>query len=267
MIETTGQWHDVISGGAEKVFILHAVQLLQIGGAKTRMAPELVQINRLPAKATYFTFPDDHSARSVDRTQSPWFQSLNGTWDFHLAARPEDVPEAFIQPDFDAPQEGWAKLPVPSNWTMHSFDRPHYTNIHMPFPHEPPRVPDDNPTGLYRTRFELAAEWAGRRIVLHFGGAESVLYVNGHLVGMSKDTRLPAEFDITPFVQPGANTLAAVVVKRSWSNGPMPASSRIRISGGWAASTATFTSMPPARLTSPMCFAGPNSMTNSGAGD
>ncbi|MDQ3814105.1 MAG: DUF4981 domain-containing protein [Armatimonadota bacterium] len=195
------------------------MQLLHIGGAKTWVAPEIIQINRLPAKATFAPFPDPQSARTLDREQSPWFKSLNGTWDFQLAARPEEVPEDFIQPDFDPAAHGWAKLPVPSNWTMHGFDRPHYTNVQMPFPHEPPCVPEENPTGLYRTRFDLPAEWNGRRIVLHVGGAESVLYVyvNGQPVGLSKDTRLPAEFDITPFVVHGqTNTLAAVVVK--WSD-------------------------------------------------
>ena len=129
------------------------------------------------------------------------------------------MPEEFIQPDFDPAQHDWATLPVPSNWTMHGFDHPHYTNVQMPFPQEPPHVPEENPTGLYRTQFDLPAQWKERRIVLHVGGAESVLYLylNGQPVGLSKDTRLPAEFDITPFVQHDrTNTLAAVVVK--WSD-------------------------------------------------
>ena len=195
------------------------MQLLQIGGARSWVAPELIQINRLPAKATFTSFPDPESARTQCREESPWFQSLNGTWDFTLACRPEDVPEEFIRPEFDPAANGWSKLPVPSNWTMHGFDRPHYTNIQMPFPQEPPTVPAENPTGMYRTQFDLPAAWDGRRIVLHVGGAESVLYVyvNGRPVGLSKDTRLPSEFDITPFALPGrTNTLAAVVVK--WSD-------------------------------------------------
>jgi beta-galactosidase len=181
--------------------------MLQVGGARTWVAPEINQFNRLPARATAYTFPDAASALTQDRQQSPWFKLLNGTWNFQLAPCPEAVPEAFIQPEFDTSHADWTPLPVPSNWTMHGFDKPHYTNITMPFPQEPPRVPDENPTGLYRTQFDVPAKWNGRRIVLHFGGAESVLYVyvNGQPVGMSKDTRLPSEFDITPFVQDGAN--------------------------------------------------------------
>jgi len=193
--------------------------LLEIDGIKTWTAPELIQINRLPAKATFFPFPDAGSALRNAREQSPLFQSLNGEWDFTLAPRPEAVSADFIRPDFDPAANGWTKLPVPSNWTMHGFDKPHYTNVQMPFPEQPPNVPAENPTGLYRTRFDVPAAWKGRRIVLHVGGAESVLsvYVNGRAAGLSKDTRLPSEFDITPFVEPGmANTLAAAVVK--WSD-------------------------------------------------
>ena len=67
---------------------------------------------------------------------------------------------------------------MPGNWTLQdTFDKPHYTNVQMPFPHEPPTVPEKNPTGCFRTTLDLPTSWTGRRIVLHFGGAESVLYV------------------------------------------------------------------------------------------
>ena len=193
--------------------------LLEINGIKSWIAPEFVQLNRLPARATFYSFPEAKDALRLPREKSPWHQSLNGTWDFTLAARPEAVPAAFIEPEFDPAAHGWSKLPVPSNWTMHGFGKPHYTNVQMPFAGDPPNVPAENPTGLYRTQFEVNSAWEGRRIVLHVGGAESVLYVyvNGHAVGISKDTRLPGEFDITPFVKIGkANLLAIAVVK--WSD-------------------------------------------------
>jgi beta-galactosidase len=195
---------------------IQSPDLLFLGGAKSWMAPEIVQINRLPARATFSSFPTSEEALR-HREDSPWFQSLNGTWAFHLAERPEEVDAAVLQPSFAA--DGWKSLPVPSNWTMHGFDHPHYTNVIMPWPDEPPRVPEKNPTGCYRTTFQVPPSWGGRRIVLHVGGAESVLYVyvNGRAVGMSKDTRLPAEFDITQFVNTsGPNTLACIVVK--WSD-------------------------------------------------
>jgi beta-galactosidase len=194
------------------------MELLNIGARASWMAPEIVQINRLPMRATLFPFSNLETALSYNRENTPFYQSLNGDWDFHLAPRPEAVPADFVAPDVVL-DENFAKIPVPSNWTMHGYDKPHYTNVQMPFPHEPPLVPGKNPTGCYRTQFEVPQNWENRRVVLHFGGAESVLYVwvNGVAVGMSKDTRLPSEFDISDFVQIGAqNTLAVVCVK--WSD-------------------------------------------------
>ena len=194
------------------------LDLLKIGGAKTWMAPEIIQTNRLPSRATAYPYPDARAARSNFREKSSWFLSLNGDWDFHLAHKPEEVPTEFIQPNFTpAGHADWMKMPVPGNWTVNgTFDKPHYTNVQMPFPEEPPSVPQKNPTGCYRTELELPAGWQGRRIVLHFGGAESLLYVyvNGQSVGLSKDSRLPSEFDITQFVVFGKkNIVSAVVVK------------------------------------------------------
>jgi beta-galactosidase len=102
---------------------------------------------------------------------------------------------------------------------MQGFDRPQYTNTTMPFEGPPPRVPDDNPTGVYRRRVTLPASWTGRRIVLQVGGAESVLYVHadGRPVGMGKDSRLPQEFDLSAFVEPGRPVELALTVVR-WSD-------------------------------------------------
>lgn len=193
------------------------MQLLQIGEIKTWKSPEISSINRLPARATLFPFPDAETAKGRDHQSSPWFQSLNGDWDFKLLPCPEDATDEWTQPNWKR-DESWNSLPVPSNWTMHGYDKPHYTNVQMPFPHEPPNVPDQNPTGLYRRTFTIPASWQGRRVVLHAGGTESVLYVflNGAPVGMGKDTRLPSEFDLTPHLKEGENTLALVCVK--WSD-------------------------------------------------
>jgi beta-galactosidase len=176
--------------------------------------PETIQLGRLPARATLTPYPDVESAKA--RGASPWTISLNGDWRFTLAPRPEAVPDGFAQPGFN--DGDWATLPVPSNWTMHGFDRPQYTNVQMPFDLAPPHVPDNNPTGLYRSSFTLPDGWDGRRVVLHVGAAESVLYVwlNGAAVGMGKDSRLPQEFDLTPFLAAGSNCLALAVVK--WSD-------------------------------------------------
>ena len=191
------------------------MELLMQGGARTWVHPETVQLGRLPARASLTPYPDAESAKAGGT--SPHVLSLNGDWRFTLVDRPEAIPADFAQPGFDA--GAWASLPVPSNWTMHGYDRPHYTNVQMPFDCAPPNVPDDNPTGLYRTSFMLPEGWDGRRVVLHVGGAESVLYVwlNGEAVGMGKDSRLPQEFDLTPYLAAGGeNLLACAVVK--WSD-------------------------------------------------
>jgi beta-galactosidase len=197
------------------------LELFKIGGAKSWIAPELVQANRLPSRATSYPFPNEKLAQAGVREESPWFVSLNGEWDFQLFEKPEVVPADFVQTAFAPTGEaGWRAIPVPSNWTLQgTFDKPHYTNVQMPFPEEPPRVPEKNPTGCYRTTLDVPSNWSGRRVVLHFGGAESVLYVyvNGHAVGMSKDSRLPSEFDVTPFIEFGrANVVCAAVIK--WSD-------------------------------------------------
>jgi beta-galactosidase len=190
------------------------MQLLTQGSTRTWVHPEAVHLGRLPARASLIPYPDAASAKTGGA--SPYVLSLNGDWRFALVDRPEAIPEDFAATDFD--DAGWASLPVPSNWTLHGYDRPHYTNVQMPFDCAPPNVPDENPTGLYRTSFKLTQDWDGRRVVLHVGGAESVLYVwlNGQPVGMGKDSRLPQEFDLTPYLAAGENQLACAVVK--WSD-------------------------------------------------
>ncbi|MBC8075771.1 MAG: DUF4981 domain-containing protein, partial [Chloroflexales bacterium] len=99
------------------------------------------------------------------------------------------------------------------------FGLPHYTNVQMPFPQMPPNVPDENPTGVYRRSFDVPAEWQGRRVVLHIAGCEGAcyVYVNGQPVGMHKDSRTPAEYDVTSFVRHDApNELVCVVLR--WSD-------------------------------------------------
>ena len=193
------------------------LDLLQIGPLKSWMAPECVAINRLPMRAPLYPFPPDASGPVFDRASSPWFQDLNGQWQFRMAARPEEVSREDVAVETD--RAGWDQVAVPGNWTLQGYGHPHYTNVQMPFADEPPSVPDANPTGVYATRVVVPAAWEGRRVVVHFGGAESVLYlyVNGQPVGMGKDSRLPNEFDLTPFVTCGQeNLLVAVVVK--WSD-------------------------------------------------
>jgi beta-galactosidase len=179
--------------------------------------PELLSLNRVPARATLYPFPTAARARTPDRTRSPWFMLLNGPWRFKIHDRPESVTPADVAVTTN--RRRWDEVAVPGNWTLQGYGHPHYTNVQMPFPDEPPFVPSANPTGIYAREVKVPANWKGRRVVLHFGGAESVLsvYVNGQFAGLGKDTRLPSEFDVTDFVACGkTNLVVAVVVK--WSD-------------------------------------------------
>lgn len=180
--------------------------------------PELTSINRLPARASLVPYPTVTSARRGTPNHSSRYRSLNGIWSFRLF----DRPEAVLGPDrlsAIGAADSWEQIAVPGNWTMQGYDRPHYTNVVMPFTNDPPRVPELNPTGLYHTAFTLPSSWLRRRTVLHFDGVESCFYVhcNGCFVGMSKDSRLAAEFDLTPFLVTGENELDVVVIR--WSDG------------------------------------------------
>ena len=129
----------------------------------------------------------------------------------------------WTNPGFD--DSSWHAINVPGTWTRQGggaryencFDKPHYTNSQMPFQVTPPHTPDDNPTGLYRRTFTLPSEWKGRRVIFHIGSAESVfyIYINGHFAGLGKDSRLPSEYDITPFVKKGKNLVCIKVIRYS----------------------------------------------------
>ncbi|MBI2762774.1 MAG: DUF4981 domain-containing protein [Chloroflexi bacterium] len=134
--------------------------------------------------------------------------SLDGTWRFQLLHRPDEPPG-----------DTWGAAEVPGCWTMQdTWDRPIYTNVQMPFPDRPPQPPDLNPTGIYERSFAVPHGWKGRRIVLSIGAAESVvvLEVNGVEVGLSKDSHLAAEFDVTTHLRPESNDVRLKVVK--WSD-------------------------------------------------
>ena len=174
--------------------------------------PELTGINRLNGRATLLSYAGADDARA-DRGARRVV--LDGRWRFAFVERTDAVPTGFTAADFD--DSGWAELPVPACWTMHGYDRPHYTNWRLPFtPVDSPKVPAENPSGLYRTTFTLPPAWAGMRVVLGFDGVEAGCYsvwINGAPVGLGKDSRLPSEFDISAFARPGANVLAMQCVK------------------------------------------------------
>jgi beta-galactosidase len=186
------------------------------------------RINKEAAHATTMPFPDRASALAKPRLESPWCQLLNGQWKFNYVGRPDARPVDFYKPDFDV--AAWRDIPVPSNWQLHGYGVPLYTNIEYPFAADPPRVMGEppvnftnnpkaqrNPVGSYRRTFEIPAAWLDRQVFLTFQGVDSAmnLWLNGTKVGYSQDSRTPAEFNITKYLKAGPNIVAVEVYQYS----------------------------------------------------
>lgn len=182
----------------------------------------ITSVNRLPTHTPLSSWRSEAEARVG--LPSPSRMLLDGEWRFSFFGAPEQVPERWVNEDLpDA-----TAIRVPGNWQLDAAypavrpvtDVPIYTNIKYPFPCDPPRVPAENPTGCYSREFALPADWlAGGQTRVIFDGVDSAfhLFCNGRWVGYSQDSRLPAEFDLSPFLQAGANRLAALVLR--WSDG------------------------------------------------
>ncbi len=186
------------------------------------------RINKEAPHATSMPFPTKEGAVSKARLESPWCQVLNGNWKFHHTGNPSGRPAGFEAPAFD--DTAWKEIPVPANWQMHGYGAPLYTNHVYPFAKNPPVVMGEPPqsysnfpienrnqVGSYRHKFTLPESWKGRRTAIVFGGVDSAFYLwlNGKKVGYSQDSRTPAEFDITPYLQNGENLLAVEVYQNS----------------------------------------------------
>jgi beta-galactosidase/beta-glucuronidase len=198
--------------------------------------PSVIGRNKERGHATLVVYADQQTALAGDREASPYFQLLNGDWRFDWAPNPASAPGGFYRDDFDTGE--WDTIAVPGNWQLQGLDqdsrygKPIYINWGYAFPqdgiprvnpsiakdHPLPAIPaDDNPTGSYRRTFILPEDWDGRRVFILFEGVDSAfhLWVNGQEAGYSQDSRLPAEFDITPYVHTGENTLAVRVYRYS----------------------------------------------------
>ncbi|HEX2100290.1 MAG TPA: glycoside hydrolase family 2 TIM barrel-domain containing protein, partial [Candidatus Synoicihabitans sp.] len=192
------------------------------------MNPGFVGAGNLPPHASMVVCPDVDTALGIahrtnrERVKSPWYRSLNGDWKYHYAANHSGRVPNFWAADFD--DATWDTIPVPSNVEMHGYGIPIYVNIRYPWPEpwHPPEVPAQDPNNTvnhYRRTFTVPEGWAGRRVLITFDGVNSffTLWVNGHEVGVGKDSRTPVEFDLTPYLKTGDNVLA--VENFRWSDG------------------------------------------------
>ncbi|KAA6300102.1 MAG: Beta-galactosidase, partial [Candidatus Ordinivivax streblomastigis] len=180
--------------------------------------PEIFGINKEPARATALPYSNEQQAIADVYSASPYYQSLDGTWKFNWHKKPVDKPEGFYAAGYDVSK--WDNIQVPGNWELQGFGTPIYTNITYPHPKNPPYIDhNDNPVGCYVRDFMISKDWDGRRVYLHFesGLAAMYVWVNGQKVGYSQVTKSPAEFDITPYIKQGKNTLA--IEGYRWSDG------------------------------------------------
>ena len=180
----------------------------------------IVEENREPMHAAWFPYSNEEDA-IANNHKSDWYKSLNGKWKFYFAENPGKVPEGFEAPDFN--DASWKTIPVPGDWQMNGFGYPIYTNVSYDFSFkpEPPKVPFiNNWTGVYRTTFQVPATFPnGQDVVLHVGGARSALfvYLNGNYVGYSEDSKLAAEFNLTPYLAADGNNVLSFKILR-WSD-------------------------------------------------
>lgn len=176
--------------------------------------PGVTQHHRLAAHPPFSSWRSLQAAKEdLPSQQRQW---LNGCWNFSYFTRPEQVPESWLLQDLDDA----CPLAVPSNWQLAGYDAPIYTNVQYPFLVNPPYVPADNPTGCYSRTFQCDEAWlAAGQIRIQFDGVSSAFYLwcNGHFIGYSQDSRLPAEFELTHALQAGENRLAVLVLR--WSDG------------------------------------------------
>lgn len=180
--------------------------------------PQLTGLNRENPHATMVSFQDEQAALSAVRENSPNYLSLDGIWKFYFSKTPEERPYWFFKDDYDI--RNWDDTDVPSNWQMKGYDPPIYSNITYPFKADPPRIPhESNPVGSYKRSFRIPSDWKDKEIFLHFGAVSSFFYVwvNEKFAGFSKDSKTPAEFDITSYLRKGKNTLSVEVYR--WNDG------------------------------------------------
>lgn len=209
-------------------------------GGHEWQSPDSLAYNKEQPRATFHYFGSIDEARRVLPEGNRYWMSLDGQWRFHWSKDPSVRPASFFKPGFDA--SGWDTIPVPSNWNIEGikpdgslrYGKPIYVNQKVIFQHQvkpgdwrggvmrtPPEswttFGDRNEVGSYLRTFRVPQSWRGREVYICFDGVDSFFYlwVNGHYVGFSKNSRNAARFDITPYLHEGDNTVAVEVYRNS----------------------------------------------------
>ena len=192
--------------------------------------PDVFHVNTMANHCYFVPFAVGQNAFDA-REKSKRFKLLNGRWGFSYYSSLIDLPDDFAEVKFaQKVLEGGKKIPVPSNWQLHGYDKPQYTNVDYPIPYNPPFVPDENPVGVYYKTYDYKAD--GLERILCFEGADSCiyLYVNGKFCGFSEVSHHTSEFNITPLLHEGSNIITVAVLK--WCFGTyFEDQDKIRLSG------------------------------------
>ena len=173
-----------------------------------------LHVNAMPMRAYYIPFSSAEKGVFGDKYSSDRLTLLNGEWKFSYYPSIYDVEEEFWNHTC-----GFNALCVPSVWQVNGYDLNQYTNVRYPFPYDPPYVPHENPCGAYVREFDWHASADAPKAYLNFEGVDSCFYVwlNGSFVGYGQVAHATNEFDVTPYLQEGKNTIAVLVLK--WCDG------------------------------------------------
>lgn len=209
-----------------KINILTATMALalcaqaQTGALPPHLDVKATSVNREAPRTSFMTYPTAEAAMTGTFTDSPWYESLNGTWKFKYVDSDKQLPSDATAENVNT--SGWSDITVPGNWEVQGHGTAIYTNTHYEFKADkptPPLLPDANPVGVYTRKFEIPSDWSGRDTYLHIGAAKSgvYVYVNGKEVGYNEDSKDPGEWLINKYVHSGENTLTLKIYR--WSTG------------------------------------------------
>jgi beta-galactosidase len=177
---------------------------------------KVFELNQEEGHTPLVSYQSVNEALANRRNMSAGYLSLNGRWKFHFADTPEGTPEGFFTENYN--DSKWDTIHVPSNWEMQGYGDPLFRNVKTPFPPNPPYIPKEyNPTGSYRRTFIIPASWKGNEVFLRMEktASASFVWINGHEVGYNEGAQEPAEYNITPYIRPGKNSIAVNVYKYS----------------------------------------------------
>ena len=171
------------------------------------------EVNRFPMHTNFFPYLNEEDMKAGEPRQAVNYLSLEGLWKFRWVANADERPTDFFRTNYD--DSAWKELAVPAIWEMNGYGQPEYLNIGFAwrghFKNNPPQVPTkDNHVGSYRRYVDIPKNWRGQQVIAHFGSVTSNIYlwVNGRFVGYAEDSKVAAEFDLTPYLHAGRNLIA-----------------------------------------------------------